>query len=93
MSEYREVEQPFLQALDALGWTVVDQGADIPQDATRSLRRNFREWLLPDVFAASLTRLNETPDGKPWLTPRQMEDLHAQITRQPNHSLRGRLLN
>ncbi len=87
MSEYREVEQPFLQALQALGWMVIDQGADIPQDATRSLRRNFREWLLPDVFAASLSRLNETPDGKPWLTPRQIEDLHAQITRQPNRSL------
>jgi type I restriction enzyme, R subunit len=87
MSEYREVEQPFLQALEALGWTVVDQGSDIPQDATRSLRRNFREWLLPDVFAASITRLNLTPSGKPWLTPRQIEDLQAQITRQPNRSL------
>jgi type I restriction enzyme, R subunit len=87
MSEYREVEQPFLQALKALGWTIVDQGSDIPQDPTRSLRRNFREWLLPDVFAHSITRLNVTADGKQWLTPRQIEDLHAQITRQPNRSL------
>ena len=87
MSEYSEVEQPFLQALAALGWTVVDQGADIPQDPARSLRKGFREWLLPDIFAVSLSRLNVTAEGKPWLTLRQIEDLENQITRQPNRSL------
>ena len=36
MSEYTEVEQPFLQQLAAQGWTVVDQGPQLPQvpDAT-----------------------------------------------------------
>ena len=87
MSEYSEVEQPFLQALVVLGWTVVDQGAVIPQDPTRSMRKGFREWLLHDIFATSVSRLNVTADGRPWLTSRQIEDLKNQITRQPNRSL------
>lgn len=59
MSEYSEVEQPFLQQLATQGWTVVDQGcANISQDPVASLRRSFREWLLPGVFAASARRIN-----------------------------------
>lgn len=30
MTEYTEVEQPFLQQLQALGWQIIDQGAQIP---------------------------------------------------------------
>jgi type I restriction enzyme R subunit len=30
MSEYTEVEQPFLHQLQDLGWQIIDQGADIP---------------------------------------------------------------
>lgn len=44
MSEYSEVELPFLQQLAAQGWTVVDQGcATIPQDPAASLLTTFRE--------------------------------------------------
>ena len=50
MSEYSEVEQPFLHQLAEQGWTVIDQGNGVPQDAAPSLRRSFREWMLPDVF-------------------------------------------
>jgi type I restriction enzyme R subunit len=50
VSEYTEVERPFLQQLAELGWTVIDQGSGVPQDATPSLRANFRQWLLPEVF-------------------------------------------
>ena len=31
----------------------MDQGPDIPYDPGESLRRNFRQWILPDVFAAA----------------------------------------
>jgi hypothetical protein len=31
MSEYTEVEQPFLQQLQSLGWQIIDQGQGIPQ--------------------------------------------------------------
>lgn len=88
MSEYTEVELPFLQQLATQGWTVVDQGcANIPQDPAASLRTSFREWLLPGVFAASVRRINTLPDGQPWLTDRQLDDLRGQLQRQPNRTL------
>ncbi len=87
MSEYTEVEQPFLQQLQALGWQIIDQGAQIPSDPLKSLRVNFRQWLLPEVFARSVAALNTTADGTPWLTPKQLQDLQDQILRQPNRTL------
>lgn len=88
MSEYSEVERPFLQQLAAQGWTVVDQGcATIPQDPAASLRTSFREWLLPGVFDAAVRRINTLPDGQPWLTDRQLDDLRAQLLRQPKRTL------
>lgn len=87
MSEYTEVEQPFLQQLAAQGWTVIDQGTDIPQDASISLRHNFRQWLLRGVFDAAVRRINTLPDGRCWLTERQLDDLHNQLLRQPRRTL------
>lgn len=88
MSEYSEVERPFLQQLAAQGWTVVDQGcATIPQDPAVSLRTTFREWLLPGVFDAAVRRINPLPDGQSWLTDRQLDDLRGQLLRQPKRTL------
>lgn len=87
MSEYTEVEKPFLQQLAGLGWTFIDQGADIPQDPVKSLRPSFRQWILPEVFASSVSRINTTADGTEWLTPKQLQDLADQIARQPNRTL------
>lgn len=87
MSEYSEVEKHFLSQLETLGWTVVDQGPDLPHDPIRSLRKSFREWLLFDVFEEAVTRINRTADGKPWLTGKQIGDLLDQILRQPNRTL------
>lgn len=87
MSEYTEVEQPFLTQLTGLGWTAIDQGPDIPSDPSKSLRQSFRQWILPDVFAASVSKINRTRDGAEWLTAKQLQDLQDQILRQPNLSL------
>lgn len=90
MSEYTEVEQPFLRQLAAQGWTVIDQGCGVPQDPTLSLRDNFRQWLLPAVFGAAVRSINRTSDGlegKEWLTDRQLDDLRNQLLRQPNRTL------
>ena len=87
MSEYTEVEQPFLQQLAEQGWTVIDQGTGVPQDAAPSLRRNFREWLLPAVFDDAVRTINRTGDNKAWVTDRQLEDLRNQLLRQPNRTL------
>src|SRR4026208_1068572 len=88
MSEYFHVEKPFLDQLATLGWTVIDQGQGlIPSDPTISLRGNFREWLLPEIFRASVRSLNLTADGQAWLSDRQIDDLRDQIVRQPSRTL------
>ena len=88
MSEYRHVEKPFLDQLAELGWTVVNQGnSGIPTDPAKSLRRSFRQWILPDVFRDAVGAINQTESGVAWLTERQLADLHDQVLRQPNASL------
>lgn len=90
MSEYTEVEQPFLQQLAAQGWTVIDQGPQLPQDAAPSLRASFRPWWLPSVFRDAVRALNTLPgvggEGAPWLTDRQLDDLESQLFRQPQRT-------
>jgi type I restriction enzyme, R subunit len=87
MSEYTEVEQPFLQQLAAQGWIVIDQGPGVPQDAAPSLRANFREWLLPEVFDAAVRDINRAGNGETWLIGRQLEDLRSQLLRLPGRTL------
>ncbi|MGR9086965.1 MAG: hypothetical protein ACU841_07820 [Gammaproteobacteria bacterium] len=70
-----------------MGWHIIDQGPDIPSDPAPSLRPNFRQWLLPEVFAKSVAALNLTAGGAPWPTDKQLQDLHDQILRQPNRTL------
>jgi hypothetical protein len=75
MSVYTEVEQPFLQQLANLGWNIIDQGCDIPSNPALSLRQNFRQWILPELFAQSVSAMNTwcsvpytsyTPIAKRW---------------------------
>ncbi|MBD3892673.1 hypothetical protein [Hydrogenophaga sp.] len=73
MSEYTEVERPFLDQLAAQGWTVIDQGQGVPQDATLSLRQHFRQTLLPGVFDEAVRAINTTADGQPWRDPSRLE--------------------
>ena len=87
MSEYTEVEQPFLEQLADLGWTSIDRGPDIPQNPTKSLRQTFRQWLLPEVFVTSISSINTTATGEEWLNQKQLQDLHDQILRQPNRTV------
>jgi type I restriction enzyme R subunit len=87
MSEYTEVEQPFLKQLAQLDWASIDQGEGIPQDPEKSLRHNFHQWLLPDVFAKAASKINTTNDGKRWLTDKQIQDLQNQISHHPNRTL------
>jgi type I restriction enzyme, R subunit len=51
MSEYLNVEKPFLEKLRQLNWEVIDHGASgISQDPKKSLRSNFKEVILKAVF-------------------------------------------
>jgi|TARA_R110002073_G_scaffold11861_1_gene53252 type I restriction enzyme R subunit len=87
LSEYKQVEQPFLQQLKGLGWDIIDQGQDIPSDPTKSRRSSFRQYLLPDVFTQAVAALNPGANGGTWLTDKQLTDLHELILRQPNRTL------
>jgi len=88
MSEYLHVEQPFLDQLATLGWTVIDQGQGfIPSDPAISLRTSFREWFLPEVFRRAVRALNRHADGREWLSARQLDDLRDQLLRHPSRTL------
>ena len=57
MAEYINVEKPFLDKLRQLGWQVIDQGIGVPQEPEKSLRENFKQVLLPQVFKDSIKAL------------------------------------
>lgn len=63
MSEYTEVERPFLDQLAAQGWTVIYQGAGVPQQAKPSRLQHFRQTLLLGVFDEAVRAINRTADG------------------------------
>jgi len=87
MPEYLFVEKPFLDQLRQLDWNVIDQGTAFQTEPTKSLRTNFRDILLRDVFFNSVRPINVTEDGQPWLTDKQLEELFEQITLQTGNSL------
>lgn len=87
MSEYTEVEQPFLQQLKGLDWEIIDQGQEIPSDPARSRRTSFRQWLLPAIFRQAVSALNPGASGNSWLTAKQLDDLQEQLLRHPGKTL------
>lgn len=79
MAEYINVEKPFLDKLRQLGWQVIDQGMGVPQEPQKSLRDNFKQVILPDVFKASVKAINITDDGREWLTDKQLDGILFEI--------------
>lgn len=76
MSEYKNVEKPFLDKLAQLGWETIDQGGGIPQDPAKSLRSSFKEVTLKEVFKKAIHKINTTPYGETWLTDKQLDELY-----------------
>lgn len=65
MSEYTDVERPFLEKLESLGWEVIDHGAHgIPQSLEKSLRSSFNDVVLGDVFRNSVRKIKITNTAK-----------------------------
>jgi len=87
LSEYKFVEKPFLDQLQALGWIIIDQGEGIPKDPTKSLREDFREVTLKGVFKQSVKSINKLADGTEWLTDKQLDELHDELTDQAGKDL------
>jgi len=75
MSEYTNVEHPFLEKLREIGWQVIDKGSGgIPQDPTETMRTSFDEVVLKDEFYKMLGELN------PWITQEQKDYCYQKIT-------------
>lgn len=89
MSEYTDVEKPLLNQLASMGWTVIDQPSGIPTDPAKSLRASFREVVIKSEFIKSVNAIN-LHEGKPWLTPEQLEGLYEDFT---NFGVRNLLEN
>ncbi len=79
MSEYQFVEKPLLNQLASMDWTVIEQPFGIPTDPTKSLRENFREVVIKSEFIKSVNAIN-VYEGKPWLSPEQLEGLYEDFT-------------
>ena len=87
MAEYLNVEKPFLDKLRQLGWQVIDQGLGVPQEPEKSLRENFKQVLLPQVFKDSIKAINKTADGREWLTDKQLDEILFEIQNFAGKSL------
>jgi len=66
MSEYSNVEKPFLQKLRETNWRVIDQGTGIPKDPAASRRTSFDEVALKEDFLEAVKKIN------PWATKEQL---------------------
>lgn len=86
MAEFTNVEKPFLDKLESLGWDIIIQDFGIPQDPSLSLRASFREVTLKDVFKSAVGSMN-TIDGKSWLSDKQLEDIYQEVKETERGSL------
>ena len=87
MPEYSHIEKPFLTQLCNLGWNVIEQGAGIPTDTTRSKRTSFREVMLKDEFMHAVQAINTTDDGKIWLTRHPLEEQYDDLIKLTRNNL------
>ena len=75
MSEYTNVEHPFLEKLREIKWKVIDKGnGGIPQDPADSMRTSFSEIVLKEEFYRMLGELN------PWISEAQKEYCYNKIS-------------
>lgn len=76
MSEYVNVERPFLEKLREIGWQVIENkdNGGVPQDPAESKRNSFDEILLKGEFFAMLSKFN------PWINEEQKEYCYNKIT-------------
>ena len=93
MSEYTNVERPFLEKLREIKWQVIDKGnGGIPQDPAESMRTSFNEIVLKEEFYKKLKELND------WITDEQKAYCYRKITEidkpliDANHEIHNMLL-
>jgi len=76
-SELKYVEEPLLQQLEALGWTVLRLDDSDKHDPEKSFRTSLSEVIIVKKLKEALARLN------PWLNDTQVDDLCVQLQNYP----------
>ena len=82
--ELDDVEQPFVEQLQALGWQYL-QGSLDAQAATG--RTNFAEVIQEGVLREHILSLNPGPDGQPWLDDARLSEAVGAVTCLGAHKL------
>lgn len=82
--ELDDVEQPFVEQLQALGWQYLEGSLDA-QAATG--RTSFSEVIQEGVLRKLIHSLNAGPDGQPWLDDARLSEAVGAITRLGTHKL------
>ena len=62
--EYTQVECPFIEQLQQLGWDYLEGDTGVPY---LTERETFRQVLLTGRLREALTRINLDENGEPWL--------------------------
>lgn len=75
--EYREVELPFIQQLQSMGWEYVEGSLEDPAITGRG---TFAQVFQEGVLREQLRRINRR-DGKPWLNDERISQAVGAITR------------
>ncbi len=88
--EYIQVELPFIQQLQAMGWDYLPGDIGVPY---LTERENFRQVLLTDRLREALVRINLDEDGEPWLDEARINQAVSRLERViPDHADRQRWL-
>jgi type I restriction enzyme R subunit len=76
-NEDNYVEKPFLEQLSALGWDIIEGGKN---DASSTLRENFRDIIIESVFKDAVKKIN------PYLETDQVNEVFHELEKinEPN---------
>ncbi len=77
-NEYTQVEHPFIQQLQALGWDYLEGDTGVPY---LTGRENFRQVLLTGRLRDRLTCINLNGNGEPWLDEARINQVVSRLER------------
>ncbi|MDY6798286.1 MAG: type I restriction endonuclease, partial [Pseudomonadota bacterium] len=81
--EYHDVELPFIQQLERMGWDSIEGATEAPSVSGRD---SFAQIFQEDVLREQLNRIN-LRDGQPWLDDERLSQAVAALTRIPANKL------
>ena len=83
-SEYAQVERPFIEQLQVLGWDHLEGDTGVPY---LTERETFRQVLLTGRLREALVRINLDENGQPWLDEVRVAQAVGRLERLGEHRL------